>query len=234
MTDSVGGPLGDIAERVASQLITEAFAPVAEASAIIEEEALKTTGNIFGKIRFSWRAEDRAALERIRVAADSMFAKAFEAAITVVDHFYEQLRIPEQRNGIVVCGTDGRPVWKRDERGQFIERWDQLTGQDIEFTLVNLERIKLAVAPRVNELMLEALYARNVASEMHDEKWLAVMDGTVSDRTAKANRESKVDHYHAFFRFYLYSVADTFLKEISAFCKLLENVRYWQVRTQKG
>ena len=133
----------------------------------------------------------------------------------------------------MVKAADGRTVWETDERGNPIERWDQLTGQDVEYTLVNLERLKFSLSPQVNQLMLEALYARHVAGDVSRRglgrrSWMAPR----ATRPSKSNRESRVDRYHAYFRFYLYSVADTFLKEVNAFIKHLENIRYWQVRTQ--
>ena len=226
-------PLGDLAERLATRLTTDSSAPVQEASAITEEAALQDANNIFTKVRFSWRPEDRAALEQIRMSADGVFEEAFGYAITLIDDFYMSLRIPEQRNGVVVRGADGRIVWKKNERGQFVEDWNQITGQDVEHTLANLARLKMEVAPQVNQLMLEALYARTVASDVYDDEWVAIMDDTIPGRTARSNRANRTDRYHAYFRFYIYSVAKTFLDEILNFEKLLTNVRYWQVRTQK-
>jgi len=218
---------------MANKLVTDTSVPVAEATAIAEEAALIAENNIFNKIRFSWRPEDRAILDRIRMSADSMFADAFEVIIEVIDRFYECLRVPEQRNGVVVKDATGRTVWKTDDHDQIIERWDQMTGQDIEMTLANLERIKLSLAPQVNSLMLEALFARQIAGDSSDDGWMGVLDGTQGDKQAAANRHSKVERFHAYFRFYLYSQADTFLKEVNAFIKLLENIRWWQIRTQK-
>lgn len=217
-----------MAEVMAKRFMAESSAPVAEAATLTEEAALETPA-LFTKIRFSWRPEDRAILERIRASAESMFAEAFEAAISAIDHFYLQLRVPRHRDGIVLMGADGRPVWET-ENGRPVERWDQLTGQDVEYTLANLERVKLAVAPRVNQLLLEAMWAKNVSADIHDEAYTKVMEDTVPGRTARANKESREDRYHAFFRFYLYSTAKTFLDEIDNFMKLLTNIRYWQVR----
>lgn len=225
--------LGDLAEQVATKLVTETSAPVTEAAAIAEEAALQADNSLFTKIRFSWRPEDRDILERIRMAAETMFDEAFGDAITVLDDFFLQLRIPEQRNGIVVRGADGRPVWKKDESGRFVEDWNQLTGQDIEVALVNLERVKFGLVPQVNQLLMEAVYARNVASDVHDDAWGQVMEGTQGDRSARSNRESRQDRYAAYFRYYLWQTADVFLKQIDSFMKTLTNILYWRVRSQK-
>lgn len=225
--------LGDIAERMAQKLTTEVSAPLQEATAIAEEAALLEENNLLTKIRFSWRPEDRAALERIRIAADAEFEQAFGEALNVIDEFFMQLRIPMQRDGQIVKGADGRIVWQVDDDGRIIEDWQQLTGQDIEQTLVNLGRVHMFVAPQVNQLFLEALFARHSAQDSYDEAWSGMMDGTQGDRTARSNRESRHDRYHAYFRFYMYSVAKTFLDEITAFQKLLSNIRYWRTQAQK-
>lgn len=225
--------LGDLAESVAQKLGDETFAPIEEAAAITEEAVLQSENSLFSKITFNWRTEDRMILERIQVAADAMFDEAFASCIQVIDGFFMQLRVPAYRDGQLVKDLRGHIVWEVDETtGNPIERWSQLTGQDIEMTLVNLQRLRLHVAPQVNKLQLEALLARHSATDASDKGWFSVM-GTQGDRSARASRDSQTDRYHAFFRYYLYSVADTFLKEINSFIKQLENIRYWQVRTQK-
>lgn len=227
--------LGDLAERVAQKLDTDVSAPVQEATAIAEEAVLQDDNKLFSKIRFSWKPEDRAILERIRMSADAMFEEAFTAAIEALDWFYLQLRVPKtDNNGANLRDAEGRIVWETDDFGRPIESWKQMTGDDIEKTLVDLERIRLVVAPQVNQLFLEALMARHIAQDTHDESWLSMFEGTVQDKTSKANRESRVDRYHAYFRFYTYSVAKTFLDEITQFQRTLENVRRWQVNSQRG
>jgi hypothetical protein len=225
--------LGDLAESAIKKLIADTSAPVEEATSITEEAALNDN-LLSSKIRFSWRPEDRVILDRIRIAAEAECQEAFADMLGVLDNFYMQLRIPEQREGIVVMGADGRPVWKRNEKGQILESWNQLTGQDVEYALANLARLRMSVASQVNQLFLEAVFARHAASDLYDDAWFSRLEGTQGDRTAWSNRESRQDRYHAFFRFYLYSTAKVFLDELNTFDKLLVNVRYWQVRTQKG
>lgn len=226
--------LGDHAEMVAKKLVAETSAPVEEAAAIAEEAALQQENSLFTKIRFSWKAEDRATLDRIRLAADDMFQEGFAEAIAAIDDFYLQLRLPEQRDGMVVRGADGRPIWQKNENGHFIEEWTQLTGQDVEQTLARLARLRMYLAPQVNQLFLEALYARHVASDSYDDAWFEIMDGTQGDRSARSNRASRQDRYAAYFRYYLWSVAKNFMDEVTAFGKLLSNIRYWQTQSQKG
>lgn len=229
-------PLGDLAESVAEQLATESFAPLTE-EILTEEDAVESQrASIFSKIRFSWRPEDRAILDRIRLASDSMVEEAFGEAIATIDRFYEQLRIPEttwvDNHEVVRRGPDGRVVWKRSEEGKIIERWDQLTGPDIEMTIADLLRLKMLIAPQVNQLLNEAIYAKHVASDAYDDAWGTVIQGTQGDRTAKANRQSRQDRYHAHFRYVLYSTANTLVREIVVFINRLADIREWQIRSQ--
>jgi hypothetical protein len=227
----------DLQERVEQRLLKDVSAPVQEESVLPQETALDDGNSLFTKIRFSWRKEDGAILDRIRTLSNVEFGENFKYAIDAIDEFYKQLRIPEQRNGIVVTGADQRPVWRRNEQDQIIEDWNQLTGQIIETTLFKLARLRMEIAPRVNELWLEALYARDVAKDIFEDAFDKIdktEGGTIPGRTASANIDARADKYAAFFRFYLYSSANTFLKEIDKFAKLLSDIRYWQVRTQKG
>lgn len=221
--------LGDLAESVALKLHTEVSAPVQEAAALTEEAAMTAENSLFTKIRFSWRPEDRAILERIRVAADTVFTEGFADLIGVVDDFYAQLWVPEQRNGIVVRSAEDRIVWQTDEAGDPIEDWSQLTGQDIEHTLVNLARLRMQLVPQVNQLMCEAVLARHSASDAYDDAWESLLEGTQGDRAARANRGSRQDRYFAYFKFVIYSQAKSLLDEVWAFFKLLTQIRAWQV-----
>ena len=169
------------------------------------------------------------------MTAEAEFAEIFTDVIGVVDSFYASLWITElDGNGMMRRGVDDRPIWKKGPDGLPLEDWDQLQGQSLEQTLMNLQRIKLEIVPRINQLFLEALYARHVASDMYDEAWGSVMEGTQGDRTARSNRDSRQDRYHAYFRFVLWSTVNVFLQEVTAFMKRLENLRYWQVRSQGG
>lgn len=212
----------DLAEDVTNGLVMETQAPVKDSVMMTEEADLRASNSLFSKIRFSWRPEDRVILERVRIESKTVFNEMAEGFITVIDDFYATLWVPERHL------PDGRTVWKTDHHGKPVEDWEQLTGQDIEQTLMNLQRIKLHVAPLVNDLFLNALYARHVASDVYDDAWASTLDGTQGDRSAKSNRESREDRYHAYFHYHVWSTANTFLQEVNQFMNRLERIRGWQ------
>jgi hypothetical protein len=225
----------DLTESMSDSLVSENTG-LADENTLDEDLVAQERNGLFNKISFNWRPEDRAILDRIKASAEGLIEEVFGEAIATIDRFYEQLRVPEtvqHGNAEVVCrGADGRVIWKRNESGKLIERWDQLTGQDIEMTISDLLRIKLFIAPEVNRLLNDAIYAKHVAADAYDDAWGTVVQGTQGDRTAKANRASRSDRYHAHFRFVLYSTSNTLLREIAIFISRLSDIREWQIRSQ--
>lgn len=219
--------LGDLTTEVTNGLVAETQAPVTESTVMTEEANLRASASLFTKIRFSWRPEDKAILDRVRIAANTKFKEMNEALVSTIDAFFVTLWVPEAHL------PDGRTVWKLDGSGNHVEDWSQLNGQDIEQTLMNLQRIKLSVAPMVNDLFLDALYAKHVASDVYDDTYTSLLDGTQNDRTARSNRESREDRYHAYFHYRIWSVANVFLNEVNQFMNRLERIRGWQTWDNK-
>ena len=201
--------LGDLAQMTADSLQRGHLSDIADSKIAVDQAGpfIKEGTSMFSKVRFSWRTEDRLVLEQIKGAAQAVFDEQFSSAILLLDDFISKVR-----------GPDGR------------ENWDRLTGDEIESMLFSLAEIRFTVMPQVNELLLEAMYAKNIADDAYSKVWGEVIDGTQGDKSAKASRDSREDKYHSFFRFYIYSVADTFMKELDKFTRLLERVRDWGVR----
>lgn len=227
--------LGDLAESVAVELrLGESLPPSPTDDPVIEGEAGldeddqldAERGYVFAnKIRFARSTDDQEILNRIRRAADQVFQELFGEAIEIIDDFYLSMRVP------LGTGPDGRPIWQLDEvTHRPVERIDQLTGQDIDQAILNLERILLTITPQVNQLRLEALMAQNSAKDAFDDGWPA--SGIDRDRTSRANIVSRTERWHGFFRYYIYSTANSFFQEIKQFTRKLENIRYRQMQTQ--
>lgn len=225
--------VGDLANQVAEQLQVDHYAeieasgkPLVELDSVMEKEAKRS---VFSKITFKWRPDDEKILEQIRAGVDRLFGEMFEEAIFIMDDLYNEMRIPETVEGVVQYDGAGRIIWQKDSRGREIEDWGQLTGQDLEKTLLDLTRLKLLLAPQANDLLLEAVFAKHIFDDKAHDAYRKVMDGTIKDREAYAAQESRADKYHAFFKFYLYSHAEAFLKELNNFARILERIRYWRI-----
>ena len=230
---------GDMAEGVARQLHNEHLEKIArDGATFVDEEPvmLASTKSIFDKIQFRWRSDEKSQLDRIRASADLVMNHMFEDAKQAVDNFYAGLRMPETNpdTGQVMRDRDGRTLWVLDERGQPIEKWSQMTGQDIEKCLLDLGRIKLNVASQVHELLMEAVFAKHIYDDHYQDSFAELVEETIPGRQAYASRSSRQDKYHAFFRYYLWSTADVLLKEINAFCRTLDRVGYLRSQDDKN
>jgi hypothetical protein len=225
--------VGDLASQVAKQLQDEHLAIMETAEAIVDEETpmrVEPRKMLFAKMEFSWRTSDAAILDQIRAAADRAFGELYGNAITILETFYASLRVAQLNEyGLVKKDSGGRILWQKDSRGKEIEDWGRLTGDDLEKCLFDLTRLKLVLAPQLNELLLEAVFAKHIADDAHKDGYADLIDGTVGDRNAHASKVGRQDKYHAFFRYWLYSQADAFMKEISNFCRILERIRYWRI-----
>jgi hypothetical protein len=229
---------GDMARVVARQLQAQYLDNLSSEGEEAVDQApvmLADSKSLFAKISFRWRSDEESQLTRIRAAADSVITNMYQDAHQVIDEFYGQMRVPEQYpdTGVVVRDQAGRMVWKTDDRGREIEDWDQVTGQDIEACLLNLSRIKLSVASRVNELLMEAVFAKHIFDDRFDEAYSELIEETIPGRKAYAARKTRQDKYHAFFCYYLWGSAKTVLAEIENFCRILERVRYWRIEESK-
>jgi len=228
---------GEMASAVARQLQKEHLEKItADGVTFIDEEPVMVaeSKSLFAKISFRWRADDQALLDQIRASVDTMMAHLYSDAKAAIDGFYAELRVPEYdpETGVVTTDRQGRIVWQKDARGKEIEQWEQMTGQDIEKCLLDLTRIKTEIAPRVNELLLEAVFAKHIADDAFQDAYAELVEETIPGRNAYASRKTRQDKYHAFFCYYLWSSAKTFLEEVNNFCRVLERVLYW--RTQDG
>ena len=230
---------GDMAKAVARQLQAEHLEKITAAGVpFVDEEPvmIATSKSIFDKISFRWRSDEQSQLDRIRASVDTMLAHMYDDAKATIDAFYGELRVPEinPETGMTQRDRQGRIVWQRDERGQEIERWDQMTGQDIEVCLLQLSRLKIQIAPQVNELLLEAVFAKHIHDDQYSEAYAELVEETIPGRQAYASRKTRQDKYHAFFCYYLWESARTLQTEIDNFCRVLDRVRYWRVEEGKG
>lgn len=176
---------------------------------------------LFKKIDFSWKDEDRNAISQLRAASEAVFENLFAGSVAALEKFYNSIRVhdPERRGRFL-----------KTETGAYEEDWSQLSGQDLIKAIFDLQREKVFISKKISNLFLEASFAKQVATDTYHEAYRKLMDGTVSDRNAYANQQSKVDRYAAFFRYWVWHSADAFQKEIDGTMRVLEKMAEWSTR----
>lgn len=227
---------GDLANQVAQQLqdahVAAALSDPEHFVAAEEPMIRETRKSIFTKIDFKWRPYDAKQLDQIRVGVDHLFKDLFDEAFDVIDNLYAEMRVAQTNpeTGVVLKDGSGRVIWQKDSSGRELEQWSQLTGQDIEKCLLDIARLKLELAPKLNDLLLEAVFAKHIADDAHQDKYAELVEETVAGRNAYASRHAREEKYFAFFKYYLYSHAEAFKREIDNFARVLERIRYFRVQ----
>lgn len=203
-------------------------------------EKLEDTGDVrafkkmFSRMSYSWEPQDKAVLMQIESASQSLVQEMFQYEIEIIDDLYSTLKVPRwSKHNTVMKDQEGRIVWEKDSEGRDIEDWSQVTGQDIELALLRLQNLSVGISQQVQQLFLEASFARMVSQDEWDDAYREVVDGTISDRTSRANSVTRKERYLAFFRYCLWSQSDAFQKEVKALTRLLERIMEWRIRREK-
>lgn len=225
---------GDIAKSVARKLQSEHLEKIAaDGATFVDEEPvmLASSKSIFDKIVFRWRADEQSQLDRIRASADTVISHLYGEAKAIIDDFYGELRVPERdpNTGMVIRDHQGRIMWERDSRGREIELWSQMTGEDIERCLLDLSRVRFDIASKVNELLMEAVFAKHIHDDQFQDAYAEMIEETIPGRNAYASRKTRQDKYHAYFCYYLWNTAKVFQDEVINFCWVLEKIRRWRI-----
>ncbi len=199
-----------------------------------EGSKLRTKGSIMDRIRFGWRKNDELIMGQIQAGAEAAYQDLYRETFAVIDSFYDVVRVAKMRNGKPLTDSDGRQVWEVDEYGNIVHNYDNLTGQDIESALFRLQEIKFYIAPKLNKTLLDAMFAKHLYDDAHSDAYSSIVEGTIGDREARANRDARQEKYAAFFRFWIYSQGDAFMKELNSLQRLLERTRDWHIRSQRS
>ena len=194
---------------------------------------VKDGKGLLARLRFEWRPEDMATLEQIRGSVQAVFDNLFGDVFDVIDQLYIGMRVPLTDAHGQPRYDGARMMFETDDQGNYVERWDRLTADEIEDAIFRLGELRLHLHPRVNAMLMDALFAKYRANDEWDDAYTAILDDTVQGRTATANKKSRPDRYHAFYLNYLYTSAESFYREVVAFQRTLENMRYRDVGSNR-
>jgi hypothetical protein len=210
----------DVVRRIQAEAARDLSAGVAPTLDEAPEEVHPQLA-LFKKIEFSWREEDKNAISQLRAAASVVFESLFADSVSALDKFYSSIRVMD---------PDRHGRYLKTESGAFVEDWSQLSGQDLIKAIFDLQREKVYISQQLSNLFLEASFAKQVSTDVYYEAYRRLMEGTVGDRTAYANQQSKVDRYAAFFRYWIWHSASAFQRSIDESIKTLEKMAEWSTR----
>lgn len=224
---------GDLGDEMAEKLRREQLSTVEEDKTDIESEERRVTGlersGLFTKLEFKWKADDKLILDRIRASCNAVTAHEYYVLQRTLDQLYEGIRVPKlNHNDFPIFDEKGRVVWETDDNGKPVEDWDRVDGTDLEVAIFHLQRSRVELATRTNELLQEAIFAKHIFNDEYYDGYRSLVEGTQGDRTAQAHRSTREEKYFSFYRFCLWQSADTLLKEIVGLQRVMERIRDWR------
>lgn len=212
---------GDVLRRTQQEMIADATPNT------------KLGTDLFTKLKPDWQPEDKNALIQIRAASNANIAAIFSGAMETLDTFYNTVRVPQlSSSGKPLTDDKGRVVWEKDEHGRTKTDWSKLEGYDLETALLDLSEVKIFAGQQVHQLYQEAIFAKYAYEDAHFEAYESVVEGTVGDRNAAANRKTQDFKYNAWMRYYLWDLSKAFMDEVEGIVKLLTNMRFWHIKEQ--
>lgn len=228
---------GDLGDEMADRIRSDQLSNLEEDKSDMESEEQRVVGleksGLFSKLEFRWKSDDKLILDRIRAACNAVTINEYRALKKTLDELYEHIRVPElNQNNIPVTDSSGRFVWKKDESGKLLEDWSRIDGTDLEIAIFNLQRSRVEMASRTNELLQEAIFAKHIFNDEYYEGYRSLVEGTQGDRTAQANRSTREEKYFSFYKFCLWQSADVLLKEIVGLQRVMERIRDWRIRAE--
>lgn len=228
---------GDLADEAADGLLEEQTKSLLEDKEEAESEGRRVEGleskSLFTRLEFKWKASDRMILDRIRAACEAVTASEYASLSRALDELYCSVRLPVMGENGPKLDQNNRMIFQKDERGRYIEDWSTLNGQDLEVAIFHLQKSRVEMSTRTNELLQEAIFAKHIYNDEYQDGYKSLMEGTQGDRNAHANRVTREEKYFAFYKFCVWQSASTLLKEITNLQRVMERIRQWRISTYR-
>lgn len=187
-------------------------------SDVLDEERKKTFRTPgFARMRTQWNSEDRRIIQHAQSAVEGRILANFEDAYQVMYEVYDLVRTPEvdERTGEVKTDQWGFTVWKKSVSGSYEEDWTALTSKQRQNLLFTITTRLFDWEQRAADAWGEAMFAKAQFEERFAIGFDEPMSGTVDDRRAHANIESREERYFAIFLTLYSRKADAVVRTLS-------------------
>jgi hypothetical protein len=183
----------------------------------------------FSRMRLSYIGDDQVRLDHIRRTADQAIQARFNGAFSLMDRLYRCVREPVTRDGEVVTGSDGRPIWQADEDGNPAEDWSLLGEGERSNFLFAINTHLFGWEQEAVDLWAEAMYAKVMWEEQFANAFIKLpgvsVSGkpTIDDRTQAGHAFSAQDRYFAVYCAALSRKAEAVVRSMNRLQRMLEN-----------
>lgn len=189
-------------ETTAEEVVKEESAQLEEPIAVElpEERERRFRSPGFSRMRIDWTTQDRSIIADALSAVDGRILNSFADAYQLMHELYEIVRTPEvDEQGVPKRDKWGFTVWARTPSGGWDEDFSRLTLKQREHFLFMITTRVFEWEQRAANVWGEAMFAKAQWEEQYSIGFDAPMSGTVDDRRAAGNLDSREERYFAIF-----------------------------------
>lgn len=192
-----------------------------------EDEQFELHNFFRNDFRWEPRAAESEILETIEERASKFADELFQSADQALEEFYASIRVPviewTPAGEMPKMDENNNLVWEVDQFGEYVENWDNLTGQDCEAAIFRLQRVVSIVQPELSKLYIRAQFSYNVWDDEYWEAYRRPVDGTQSDRTARARRDTRDSRYFYMLQYSFWRIVHDRLQDVIQVKRDIEN-----------
>lgn len=170
-------------------------------SDVLDEERKKTFRTLgFSRMRTSWNSDDRQVIQHAQSVVEGRILANFADAYQVMHEVYDLVRTPSiDEHGEIITDQWGFTIWKKTISGSYEEDWTALTLRQKQNLLFTITTRLFDWEQRAADAWGEAMFSKAQFEERFALGFDEPMSGTVDDRRAHANIESREERYFAIF-----------------------------------
>lgn len=178
-------------------------------------------------LKFNWDDDERLTIETIKMAVDQMIQREYRDAFVAVQGILSLVREVERdpNTGELLYTESGAPVWKKDASGAVREDYNKLDATDLDSAILHMATYSFFAGQWAIDAYMEAVFAKYMADDKQADAFSAIMQGTIQDKTATANRKSRDERYRAFYKAYTHRKIKELLDRMDSLRRSLEFVR---------
>lgn len=168
--------------------------------------------NISPKIAIEMGEQDRADMEYILSEIDKQIAWEYAQAFALEGNLLAKVRA--QANG----------MWLQNPDGSFVEDWSRIDLKDMEKFIQAASSETFFASQKVINNYAEAVFAKYSYDDAYEDEYVAILHGTINDKTARAKRRTQKERWIALYKTLYYKRAKEVVDRLDAHVRRVERI----------
>jgi len=192
--------------------------------ALPDEEVEQVRTPKFMRMRTSWTRDEGLLMRQVFSECDTIIGNTFGDAMVILGEIMDLIREPLTIEGEIQHDRDGKPLYRRNAYGGYVEDFTRLTSRQMADFFGRITIRLFAWEQEAANMRGAALFAKAAFEEQYaiayDEPVGRV---TVEGRQAIANSDAAEERYHAVFRTIVSHRADAVVRSMERISQRLKD-----------